>query len=141
LLLVQGMGFGPQGQGDFWRCLQPEGPALSLQQCECPKPPQWVHIDGKGGPCARGRIKAPRTLMEKSWWGWEEARSMRGTRLANTLDFGHYSHSLPDSSKEHELKPSHTPRTRHCRVPGEGTLGYFSFIHRSMIFTYIFFYL
>ena len=42
---VQGMGFGPQGQGDD------------------PQPPQWLHIDGKGCPCARVRSEHP-----GPWW-------------------------------------------------------------------------
>ena len=45
LLLVQGMGFGSQGQGDVRRQLQTGGPAPSIQQCDCPQP-----LDGVQGP-------------------------------------------------------------------------------------------
>jgi hypothetical protein len=42
-------------------------------------------------------------------------------------------------SKEHELKPGHTPTAGHCTTPDGGNLCYFCFIHRSLIFTYLYF--
>ena len=49
---------------------------------------------------------------------------------------GLYSHSLPDLSKEHELEPGDMPTANHYTVPDGGSLGYFCFIHRSLIVTY-----
>ena len=59
------------------------------------------------------------------------------TGLATTHLIRPHSHSLIDSSEQHELKLGHTPLAGHCIVPGGGTLGYFSFIHYSLIVTYV----
>ena len=48
MLPIHGICFGPQGEGDVRRRLQPEGPALGVQQRVHPQPPPWIHLDGKG---------------------------------------------------------------------------------------------
>ena len=51
LLLGEGMGYGPQGQGDVRCRLQPGGPPpLGVQQSLHPKPSHRVHNGGQGGP-------------------------------------------------------------------------------------------
>jgi hypothetical protein len=83
MLLVESMGFGPLGQGDIQRRLQPGGLGLGVHQCDRAQPPHLVHIDGKAGPWARLQ-SSKWTLMENSSWGWDEAKSMGGTTLALT---------------------------------------------------------
>jgi hypothetical protein len=124
LLLVQGICYRPQGQGNIGCRLQPIGPSLGVQQCNRPQPPQWVHVDGKNGPWARVRSKHP-----GNWWRthhkggrMQEAWAVLARWWHNRWD--RYSHSLRDSSKEHEWKPDHTTSARHYTTPNGGTLGY-----------------
>lgn len=115
LLPAQGMVFGPQGQGDVRRWLQPGGPALDKQQCDHPQPPQWVNMNGNGGSCARIWFE------HRTWW---RTRHVCGRRKEawvvldwrHHTQYGHYSHSLSNSSKEHELRPGHTPTAGLCIV-------------------------
>ena len=53
---------------------------------------------------------------------------MGGTELATAQSLGRYSHSISDSSKEHEREPGHTTSAGHFTAPDTGTLCYSCFI-------------
>ena len=137
LLPVQGMGYGPQGQGDVWRRLQPGGPALSIHQWDCPQPPQSVHWDGKVGPWARVRSDHRRAWSRSHHEGGRRQEAWTILDCRQHARHGGYSHFSSDSSKEHELMPAYMPTTRHCTALDGDNPGYFCFIHRSLIFTYL----
>jgi hypothetical protein len=83
-LLLLGICYGPQGQGDVRYQLQPGRRAWGVQQhppsiAATVSTPRW-----QGRSMSYNMIRGLRTLMEKSSWGSEEARGMSGTGLATS---------------------------------------------------------
>ena len=71
-------------------------------------------------------------VVKRAGGGKEHGRFWIGDGIIDTAS----TPTLPYLSTEHQFQPGDTPTARLYTVPDEHTLGYFCFIHRSLIFIY-----
>ena len=137
LLPGEGMGYGPQGQGDVRRRLQPGGPPLGVQQSLHPQPSHRVHNGGQGGPWAGVRSEHLGFRRRPCHEGGRRQEAWQVLAWRQRRRHGHYPHSLPDPSKRHGPEAAHTPTADQYTARHADFAGYYSFIRRSLFLTYL----